>query len=137
MSASTDGIRTSTSSLAYAITKHGQVAAAEWLSMVYGSRGIDVACFCPGWMWTAMTLPFKDRPDAPLALRMAMSRAISAEEAARMLIDGVAQGEFLIPTADDTFRDLRHKASDYDGWVTQLRNWHDLIEPEVGPAGPA
>lgn len=133
VTASTDGITTSTGDLAYAITKHGQVAAAEWLAMVYGSRGIAVSCFCPGWMWTDMTRRFEGRQDVPAPYRMAISRAVSADEAARIVVDGTKSGRFLITTGDDTLRDLRHKARDFDGWIAQLRDWHDTLQPDVGP----
>lgn len=133
VTASTDGITTSTRDMAYAITKHGQVAAAEWLSMVYGTRGIDVSCFCPGWMWTAMTRPYRGRQDVPVSYQMAMSRAVSADDAASILVEGVKTGQFLITTAGDTMRDLQHKARDFEGWIAQLGAWHDTVQPEVGP----
>lgn len=134
VTASTDGITTSTSDMAYAITKHGQVAAAEWLSMTYGTRGIDVSCFCPGWMWTGMTMPYRGRQDAPAGIRMAMRQAVSADDAASILVEGAKKRQFLITTAEDTTRDLQHKARDFDGWIAQLRAWHDTVQPEVGPA---
>jgi len=133
VTASTDGITTSTGDMAYAITKHGQVAAAEWLSMVYGTRGIEVSCFCPGWMWTGMTRPYRGRQDVPVSIQMAMSRAVSADDAASILVEGVKNGQFLITTAGDTARDFRHKARDFDGWIAQLQTWHDTVQPEVGP----
>jgi NAD(P)-dependent dehydrogenase (short-subunit alcohol dehydrogenase family) len=133
VTASTDGITTSTGDMAYAVTKHGQVAAAEWLSMAYGSRGISVSCFCPGWMWTGMTRPYQGAEDVPASIQMAMRRAVSAADAAAMLVEGVKKGQFLITTADDTMRDLRHKAADFDGWIAQLQAWHDTVQPDVGP----
>jgi NAD(P)-dependent dehydrogenase (short-subunit alcohol dehydrogenase family) len=134
VTASTDGVATSTGDMAYAITKHGQVAAAEWLAMVYGSRGIDVCCFCPAWMWTGMTRSYQGREDVPDWLRLAMTTGISAREAADILLEGAAAGHFLVTTAAQTILDMRRKAADFDSWITALQQWHDLLQPQVGPS---
>ena len=43
---------------------------------------------------------------------------------------------FLITTGEDTLRDFRHKAGDFDSWIRQLQAWHDQLQPDVGPTGP-
>ncbi|MGE0881118.1 MAG: SDR family NAD(P)-dependent oxidoreductase [Acidimicrobiia bacterium] len=130
--ASSNGITTSTSDMTYAATKHAQVAIAEWIAMAYGSRGIRVSCFCPRWMWTEMTR--RATSDAvPPWLQLAQVGGVTSEEAADIVIAGMAEERFLITTGDDTVRDFRHKAEDFDSWIRQLQGWHDELQPDVGP----
>jgi NAD(P)-dependent dehydrogenase (short-subunit alcohol dehydrogenase family) len=129
--ASSNGITTSTSDMSYAATKHAQVAIAEWLAMVYGSRGIRVSCFCPRWMWTEMTKRSVAN-GVPPWLELAQVDGISAQEAADIVIAGMREERFLITTGADTIRDFRHKAEDFDSWIRQLQDWHDQLQPGVG-----
>ena len=133
--ASSNGITTSTSDMSYAATKHAQVAIAEWLAMTYGSRGIKVSCVCPRWMWTEMTREATGEATPPW-LQLAQVGGITAEEAADIVIAGIAEERFLITTGDDTLRDFRHKAEDFDSWIRQLQGWHDQLQPDIGPDGP-
>src|SRR5918994_6745005 len=45
--ASAAGLVTQIGSAPYAVSKHGAVAFAEWLSVTYGARGVGVSCLCP------------------------------------------------------------------------------------------
>jgi NAD(P)-dependent dehydrogenase (short-subunit alcohol dehydrogenase family) len=129
--ASSNGLTTSTTSMVYAATKHAQVACAEWLAMVYGSRGIRVSCFCPRWMWTDMTKRAVTG-GVPPWLELAQQGGVTSERAADIVIEGMEAERFLITTGDDSLRDFRHKASDFDSWIRQLQDWHDQLQPDVG-----
>jgi NAD(P)-dependent dehydrogenase (short-subunit alcohol dehydrogenase family) len=133
--ASSNGITTSTSDMIYAATKHAQVAIAEWIAMTYGSRGIKVSCVCPRWMWTEMTRRATGGAVAPW-LQLAQVGGITSQEAAEVVIAGMAEERFLITTGEDTVRDFRHKAQDFDSWIRQLQAWHDQLQPDIGPDGP-
>lgn len=130
--ASSNGITTSTSDIVYAATKHAQVAIAEWIAMVYGTRGIRSSAICPRWMWTGMTEASRGDPNLPEWLRMAQVGGITADEAAAIVVAGVREERFLITTGDDTLRDFRMKAADFDAWIRQLQHWHDEMQPDVG-----
>ncbi|MCA9047334.1 MAG: SDR family oxidoreductase, partial [Planctomycetaceae bacterium] len=45
--ASAAGLLTEIGSAGYSVTKHADVAMAEWLSVCYGRQGIRVSCVCP------------------------------------------------------------------------------------------
>jgi NAD(P)-dependent dehydrogenase (short-subunit alcohol dehydrogenase family) len=119
--------------LAYAITKHAQLALAEWLAMTYRSRGIEVTCFCPKGMITPMLLENAQR--SPLA-RNALASAVTPEQAAEALADAVEAGRFMVTTYPPVWDDLELKARDYDAYVAGLQKLHDEFVPEFG-APPA
>jgi NAD(P)-dependent dehydrogenase (short-subunit alcohol dehydrogenase family) len=128
---------TSTGDLPYAVTKHAQVAVAEWLAMVYGTRGIGVTCFCPRWMWTDMSRRGLANADAvPPALALAQVGGVTAEEAAARFIAGIEDDRFLVLTYHDVLDDFRAKADDFDAWIKRLQDWHDVVQPGVGRVGP-
>ncbi len=57
--ASAAGVLTEIGSASYSVTKHADVALAEWLSVCYGRQGIDVSCVCP----LGVTTDFLDNDD--------------------------------------------------------------------------
>ena len=68
--ASAAGLLTQVSALAYSITKHAAVAAAEWIAMTYGDAGIKVSCRvrlasvrrCSRWRSTTRSAPRRCSP---------------------------------------------------------------------------
>ena len=69
--ASAAGLLTSPGDAVYAVTKHGAVAFAEWLSITYGARGIGVSVLCPMGVATPMLMD-------PLAAGDAGAQAVAA-----------------------------------------------------------
>jgi NAD(P)-dependent dehydrogenase (short-subunit alcohol dehydrogenase family) len=51
---SSNALTTNPVSMAYAMTKHAQLAAVEWLAMTYGAQGITTTAFCPKGMRTPL-----------------------------------------------------------------------------------
>jgi NAD(P)-dependent dehydrogenase (short-subunit alcohol dehydrogenase family) len=100
---------------AYTTTKRGTLAFNEYLAVVYGSRGIQVSCFCPRGMRT---------PNFMNAVSAGNREALNAEatavtpgEAARIAVDGIEAGRFLILTEADEIENHRRKAADHDSWL--------------------
>ena len=54
VTASAAGLLTMIGSAPYSVTKHAAVGFAEWLSVTYGARGIDVHAICPQGVQTTM-----------------------------------------------------------------------------------
>ena len=100
----------------YAVTKHAAVAYAEWLSIVYGDRGIRVSCLCPQGVRTPMLMGADGARKSFLT-----DGSVSAEEVAQCVIDGLAKEQFLILPHPEVLDYLRRKTADYDRWLGGMR----------------
>ena len=84
--ASAAGLLMEIGSASYSVTKHADVAMAEWLSVCYGRSGIRVSVVCPLGVETDML----DESD-PIH-RYLHLHSITAADAARSVLDGIRQG---------------------------------------------
>lgn len=109
----------SISDASYAVTKHGALAFAEWLSITYGDRGIKVSCFCPMGVRTNMLLGSVSEVDQPALL----ATAVSADTAADAVVQGLDEERFLILTHPEVLEYARRKVSDYDRWLNGMRRF--------------
>jgi NAD(P)-dependent dehydrogenase (short-subunit alcohol dehydrogenase family) len=119
--ASAAGLLTSPGDAPYAVSKHGAVAFAEWLSVTYGGRGIGVSVLCPLGVATPMLLE-------PLAAGNAGARAVAAsgqvitpEQVADAVVAGLASERFLILPHPEVGTFWAQKASDPDRWLAGVR----------------
>jgi NAD(P)-dependent dehydrogenase (short-subunit alcohol dehydrogenase family) len=104
----------------YATTKRAALALGEFLATNYGPKGIAVSCFCPRGMTSPRLLASLEEGSA--AARNAMRTAVTPEEAARLAVEGIRKGQFLILTEEEELASHRAKANDYDGWITARRH---------------
>lgn len=109
----------SISDASYAVTKHGALAFAEWLSITYGDRGIKVSCFCPMGVRTNMLLGSVSEVDQPALL----ADAVTPESAADTVLAGLDAERFLILTHPEVLEYARRKVSDYDRWLAGMRRF--------------
>ncbi len=116
--ASAAGLLTEIGSAPYSVTKHADLAFAEWLSVQYGRSGIQVACVCPLGVETDML----DESDP--VHRFLYLQSITAEAAAVAVVDGIEAEEFLILPHPDVLEFFRRKASDYSGWLRGMQRLH-------------
>jgi NAD(P)-dependent dehydrogenase (short-subunit alcohol dehydrogenase family) len=97
-------------SVGYAATKYAALGFGEWLAFTYRGRGVTVSVACPGPVWTALI------QDAPYLHK----GAITPEEAAERVVEGLEAGRFLITTHPTTLSQIRQKAADVDAYVNSL-----------------
>ncbi len=116
--ASAAGLLTEIGSAPYSVTKHADLAFAEWLSVQYGRSGIQVACVCPLGVQTDML----DESDP--VHRFLYLQSITAEAAATAVVEGIEAEEFLILPHPDVLEFFRRKASDYSGWLRGMQRLH-------------
>ncbi len=128
--ASAAGLLTNIGAAAYAVTKHAVVALAEWLAVTYGDRGIGVSCLCPQFVAT----PMLDVFDAGGEMRQWVDGlAVSAEQVAGAVVDGLLTGRFLILPHPEVAGYYATRASDPDRWLAGMRRLQSGLgyEPPV------
>ncbi|CAN5561073.1 SDR family oxidoreductase [soil metagenome] len=116
--ASAAGLVTQIGDAPYAVTKHAAVALAEWLSITYGDQGIGVSCLCPQGVRTDLLMGGAGQTSADVVLAQGV---IEPEAVADAVIDGLADGRFLILPHPEVSEYVRRKASDPDRWLAGMR----------------
>jgi NAD(P)-dependent dehydrogenase (short-subunit alcohol dehydrogenase family) len=123
VTASAAGLLTMLGSAPYSVTKHGAVAYAEWLAATYAHRGLVVHCLCPQGVRTKM-LADSGRA-GEIVLR---GGAIEPEQVADALLDGMADGRFLILPHPEVHDYYVLRASDTDKWLRGMNRLERKIE---------
>jgi NAD(P)-dependent dehydrogenase (short-subunit alcohol dehydrogenase family) len=114
-------------SIGYATTKYAAFGLGEWLAFSYKSSGLQISVACPGPVWSPMMQE----------VRYMRGSAISAELAAAKILDGVAEGRFLITTHEESAGKFRQKIHDPDAYVAFLSNFRvQAIELQGIPDEP-
>jgi NAD(P)-dependent dehydrogenase (short-subunit alcohol dehydrogenase family) len=116
--ASAAGLLASITSAPYGVTKHAAVALAEHLAIQYGDRGIRVSVLCPQAVDTNML-----RSGGSGAARV--DGTVSAIQAAKVVLQAMAEERFLILTHPEAGEYLRRKTADYDRWLKGMRRLRD------------
>jgi NAD(P)-dependent dehydrogenase (short-subunit alcohol dehydrogenase family) len=120
--ASAAGLASQIGSAPYAVTKHAAVAFAEWLSITYGARGVGVSCLCPMGVNTPLLTGGLGGEDA-LGFRVVAAAApiLEPEDVAAAVVEGLRDERFLILPHPEVLEFFRHKAADYDRWLSGMR----------------
>jgi NAD(P)-dependent dehydrogenase (short-subunit alcohol dehydrogenase family) len=129
--ASAAGLLTNIGAAPYSVTKHAAVALAEWIAVTYGGQGIKVSCLCPQFVDTPMLDAFGAHSDETRT--WVEEIAISTEDVAQVVADGIAEERFLIlphPEVGDYFR---NKATDYDRWINGMQKLQRAIADNRQP----
>ncbi|MEZ6126115.1 MAG: SDR family oxidoreductase [Planctomycetaceae bacterium] len=113
--ASAAGVLTEIGSVSYSVTKHADVAMAEWLSVCYGRQGIRVSCVCP----LGVRTDFLDNDD-PIH-RYLHLHAITPEEVAAAVVSGMADEQFLILPHPEVAEFFAMKTDSYDRWLKGMQ----------------
>jgi NAD(P)-dependent dehydrogenase (short-subunit alcohol dehydrogenase family) len=125
--ASAAGLLTQIGSAPYSVTKHAAVALAEWLSITHGPT-IKVSCLCPQGVTTNMLM----QEGAGPAVEFLRAEAVTAEEVAEAVIEGLAAEKFLILPHVEVASYFMRKASDYDRWIRGMRRLQARISAAEG-----
>ncbi|MCR0984905.1 SDR family NAD(P)-dependent oxidoreductase [Roseomonas populi] len=112
ITASAAGLLTDPRCAPYSVSKHAAVALAEWLAIAHGDDGVTVACLCPEGVRTAMTAA----DSAVLG-----AEVLEPEAVAGSLLEGLAEGRFLILPHTRTAEYERRRAADRDRWIAGMR----------------
>jgi NAD(P)-dependent dehydrogenase (short-subunit alcohol dehydrogenase family) len=112
------GLLTHPQSATYAVTKHASLAFAEWLSMTYGDRGINVSALCPQGVRTDMLRRAEAEGARPSFL---LDTALEPEEVADVVVKGLEAERFLILPHPEVAEFVRRRAGDHDRWLRGMR----------------
>jgi NAD(P)-dependent dehydrogenase (short-subunit alcohol dehydrogenase family) len=104
----------------YAAAKAAVVAMSESLAVYLHPKGVRVSCFCPGPVATAVMSNMKTW-SANVAFRGPGSQyeVITAERAATVLADGMADGRVVIPTDPKVWDVIRRHAASPDAFIQE------------------
>lgn len=132
VTASAAGLLSIVESAPYAVTKHAAVAAAEWLRIAYGRRGVQVACLCPQSVQTAMTLGHDDSSAA-------LDGVLPPEQVAQDVLNTMRDGGFLVLPHPSVGQYFKAKAQDYERWLGGMQKLHarHAASAASAPAAPA
>lgn len=113
--ASAAGVLTEIGSASYSVTKHADVAMAEWLSVCYGRQGIRVSCVCP----LGVQTDFLDEED-PIH-RYLHLHVITPDEVAATVIESMRDERFLILPHPEVAEFFSMKTDDHDRWIRGMQ----------------
>ncbi|MFJ5925874.1 SDR family oxidoreductase [Kitasatospora sp. NPDC092948] len=117
------GLLTMLGSAPYAVTKHGALAFAEWLSATYRHRGVQVHALCPQGVRTRMLDGTGEHGQVLLA-----PTAIEPAEVAEAALRGMAAGEFLILPHPEVAQYYAARATTPDRWLHGMNRLQQQIE---------
>ncbi|GAA2413177.1 SDR family NAD(P)-dependent oxidoreductase [Streptomyces coeruleofuscus] len=109
------GLLTMIGAAPYAVTKHGALAFAEWLSLTYRHRGVKVHAICPQGVRTDMLAATGSAGDLVL-----QPTAIEPEAVADALVKGIEEDRFLILPHPEVAAYYQARAGDPDRWLTGM-----------------
>jgi len=121
------GLLTMLGAAPYAVTKHGALAFAEWLSATYGGRGITVQALCPQGVRTAM-LAGTGRGGALLLA----PGALEPDEVAAAAVRAVTTGGFLILPHAEVAGYYATRATQPDRWLAGMRKLQSGLSIQDG-----
>jgi NAD(P)-dependent dehydrogenase (short-subunit alcohol dehydrogenase family) len=117
------GLLTMPGTAPYPVTKHAALAFAEWLAVTHAHRGLTVQAICPLGVRTAML----DGSDA-LAEKLLGDDAIPPEQVADAVIEGIADGRFLILPHPEVAGMYAGRASETDRWLRGMSKLQQRLE---------
>ncbi len=106
------GLLAMVGSAPYTVSKHAALAFAEYLSLTYAHQGITVQAICPQGVRTGMLPGTDGQAEAVLG-----AGVLTPEAVADAVIEGMADGRFLILPHPEVARMYAGRAADPDRWL--------------------
>ncbi|MCX2970396.1 SDR family oxidoreductase [Streptomyces sp. TRM70308] len=117
------GLLTMVGSAPYSVSKHAALAFAEWLSVTYRHRGIDVHAICPQGVRTDML-----RSSGAAGELVLTPTAIEPEQVADALHAAVDAGRFLVLPHPEVAGYSAARATDPDRWLGAMNHVQRKLE---------
>ena len=125
------GMLSSIGDAAYSATKHAALGFAEAVAIRHGDEGIRVSVVCPQAVATRM-LELATGPGAAENVfgGADLDGIATPEQVADSIVDGVADGLFLITPHSEVIGYFQRKASNYDRWIGGMRKLRRQLQEE-------
>lgn len=121
------GVLSMIGSAPYSVTKHAALGFAEWLSLTYRHQGITVQAICPQGVRTAMLEDLNQ-----VGERLLGPSALPPERVADAVLDGIADGRFLILPHPEVAGMYAKRAADPDRWLGGMNKLVRSLTEEPG-----
>jgi NAD(P)-dependent dehydrogenase (short-subunit alcohol dehydrogenase family) len=121
------GLLSMVGSAPYSVTKHAALGFAEWMALTYAHRGITVQAICPQGVRTGML----DGTD-PRAEKVLGASVLPPEAVADAVIEGMADGRFLILPHPEVAGMYAGRAAEPDRWLRGMNKMQRRVEDTVG-----
>jgi NAD(P)-dependent dehydrogenase (short-subunit alcohol dehydrogenase family) len=106
-----------------AVTKHAAVGFAEWLSVTYGARGVDVHAICPQGVRTQML-----EDAGPLQALLSRDSALEPADVAEAFVAALDEGRFLVLPHPEVAGYYATRATDTDRWLAGMRRLQQKVD---------
>jgi NAD(P)-dependent dehydrogenase (short-subunit alcohol dehydrogenase family) len=119
--ASAAGVLTQIGDAPYAVSKAAAVAFAEWLSVTYGDRGIQVHCLCPMGVNTNLLNAGLDADSQSVNVVAAAGAILEPEDVAKEVLAAIQANHFMVLPHPEVAEFRRRKVADTDRWLAGMR----------------
>jgi NAD(P)-dependent dehydrogenase (short-subunit alcohol dehydrogenase family) len=110
--------------VSYTVTKHAAIGFTEWLSTMYADKGISVSVLTPAAVLTPILAGKEDTPEG--------QDAITTEQLADIVMEGLADERFLINTHPWVLEKFAVKARDYEQYIAMMRADQAAADAKAG-----
>ena len=124
--ASAAGLLVIPDTVSYTVTKHAAIGFTEWLSTMYANHGIGVSLLTPAAVLTPILAGKEDTPQG--------QDAITTEQLADIVMEGLAEERFLINTHPWVLEKFAVKGRDYEQYIDMLRADEAAAEAKAAAA---
>ncbi|WP_342777229.1 SDR family oxidoreductase [Nocardioides eburneiflavus] len=125
VTASAAGVLTMLGAPAYAVTKHGAVAFAEWLATTYRHRGVVVQAICPQGVDTPML-----RRAGALQDMLSHDQALTPADVADMVWSPLHDDRFLVLPHPEVASYAAARGGDRDRWLAGMNRLQQRLEQQ-------
>ena len=135
--ASAAGLLTQMDSVVYAVTKHGAVGLAEWLSIAHHHQGIRVSVLCPQAVATniGQSLRGDDAVGIGAAGQAGKDGVLQASEVAEACVQAMRDERFWVLPHPEVATYVARKAADVDRWLSGMRRFGSRLVGDSGLPG--
>jgi NAD(P)-dependent dehydrogenase (short-subunit alcohol dehydrogenase family) len=124
--ASAAGLLVIFDTVGYTVTKHAAIGLTEWLAATYDDQGIGVSVLVPAAVKTPILAGKEDTPEG--------QDAITTEQLAEIVVQGLAEERFMINTHPWVLEKFAVKGRDYEEYIAMMRAGRAAAESQTAAA---